>query len=152
MPLCETTLMDNSEVLSNMSNMMAQILKMMQEIFEVLPPNKVDFSDVHNLDHENPCTIDDHNEINGEIQLELVTEDHEDELNIVEPISNRIYIVVELTINLEVKDELTTNIQPKSILNESVEDPIHFLAMVEKVPTNEVEKFVSFSFENDIKA
>ncbi|KAH1097600.1 hypothetical protein J1N35_014521 [Gossypium stocksii] len=44
MPLCETTKTINSEVLSNMSNLMAQMIKMMQEKFEALPPRKADVS------------------------------------------------------------------------------------------------------------
>ncbi|KAH1082611.1 hypothetical protein J1N35_022372 [Gossypium stocksii] len=98
----------------------------MQEISEVLPLWKEDMSDIHNSDHENPFTIDDHDEIYGEIQSELVMEDHVDKLNIVE--------------------------MPKPILNESLEEPIHFLAIVEKMPIDKVEEFDSFSFDNDSKA
>ncbi|KAK5772382.1 hypothetical protein PVK06_048670 [Gossypium arboreum] len=75
-----------------MSNIMAQMLKMMQEISEVLSIRKKDMSDVHNLDHENPCTIDDHDEI--------------------------------------------------------YEMPIYFMAIAEKVQTDELEEFDSFSFDN----
>ncbi|KAK5771138.1 hypothetical protein PVK06_047313 [Gossypium arboreum] len=99
-----------------------------------------------------PCTTNDHDENYGEIQLELVIENHRDELDIVETVSDLIDIVVELTINTEVKDELTTNMEPKLIMNESVEEPIHFLAIVEKVPTDEVEEFDSFPFKNGSKA
>ncbi|KAH1107466.1 hypothetical protein J1N35_011234 [Gossypium stocksii] len=115
----------------------------------MLPLRKEDISDVHNSDHENPCTIDDHDEIYGENQSELIIENHVDDLNIVQMVSNPIDIVIELTINVKGKDELTTNMEVKLILNESVEKPIHFLAIVETVPTNEVEEFDSFSFDND---
>ncbi|KAK5775162.1 hypothetical protein PVK06_043031 [Gossypium arboreum] len=99
--LCETTKTNNSEVLSHMSNMMVQMIKMMQEISEALPSKKEDMSDAHNLDQENPCIIDDHGENYGEIQLVLITEYHGDELNIVETVSNPIDIVVELTVKVE---------------------------------------------------
>ncbi|MBA0738623.1 hypothetical protein Gogos_011955 [Gossypium gossypioides] len=71
MPSYEITRTANSELLSNMLDMMAQMMRMMQEISEELPPWKENMSDVQNSDHENPCVIDNHDEI----QPELVTED-----------------------------------------------------------------------------
>ncbi|KAK5812160.1 hypothetical protein PVK06_027574 [Gossypium arboreum] len=71
MPLCETIRTDNFEVLSNMSHMITQMLKMMQEIFEALPPKKEDMFDVHKLDHENPGTIDNHDGITMRFNLSL---------------------------------------------------------------------------------
>ncbi|KAK5812002.1 hypothetical protein PVK06_027396 [Gossypium arboreum] len=118
----------------------------------MLPLRKEDMSDVCNSDHENLCTIIDHDEIYGEIHPELVIENHVDELNIVETVSDPIDIAIELILNVEEKDELTTNMEPKLILNESVKKPIHFFAIAEKVPTNEVEEFDLFSFDNDSKA
>ncbi|KAH1063868.1 hypothetical protein J1N35_028855 [Gossypium stocksii] len=85
-----------------MSDMMAQMIKMMQEIFKVLPPRKEDMSGVHDLDHESHCTIDNHDEIHGKIQPELATEDHGDELNIVETNSDQINIVANLIVKMEV--------------------------------------------------
>ncbi|KAK5836727.1 hypothetical protein PVK06_012527 [Gossypium arboreum] len=92
-------------------------------------------SNIHNSDHENPYTIDDHDKI----QLKLVTKDYVDEFDLVEIVSDPIDIVAELTINVEVKDELNTNMEPKSIVNESVEEPIHFLTIAKKVPTDDIE-------------
>ncbi|KAK5771647.1 hypothetical protein PVK06_047878 [Gossypium arboreum] len=63
------------------------------------------------------------------VQLELVTEGHVDELDIVEIVSDLIDIATKLTVNVEVKDELTTNMELKPILNESVEKPKHSLAI-----------------------
>ncbi|KAH1057095.1 hypothetical protein J1N35_035160 [Gossypium stocksii] len=40
----------------------------------------------------------------------------------------------------------------KPILNESVEEPIHFLAIVEEVLAEEIDEFGSFSSENGNKA
>ncbi|KAH1063675.1 hypothetical protein J1N35_028662 [Gossypium stocksii] len=77
---------------------MVELMRMMQEIFEALPLKKEDTSDVHNSDHENPCVIDNHNEIHGENQFELVTEDYEDELNIIEMVSKTIDITTDLTV------------------------------------------------------
>ncbi|KAK5811824.1 hypothetical protein PVK06_027197 [Gossypium arboreum] len=139
----------NSEVLSNRSDMMAQ---MMKEIFKRLPLRKEDMSDVHNSDHKNPGIINDHNKIHGEIQPKLVIEDHGNEFNIVKTVSNPIDIAAEVAIKVKVEDELTTNMEFKLILNKSVEDLIHFLAISEKVSTEEVGEFDSFSFDNKNKA
>ncbi|KAH1039103.1 hypothetical protein J1N35_040846 [Gossypium stocksii] len=94
-------------------------MKMMYEISKLLPPRKEDMSDAHNSGHENPCITDDHEY--GGIHTELVTEDHGNELNIVELLSDPIYIAARLTIKVEVEDEETTNVELKLILNESVE-------------------------------
>ncbi|KAH1030246.1 hypothetical protein J1N35_046117 [Gossypium stocksii] len=40
----------------------------------------------------------------------------------------------------------------KSILNESVEEPIHFLSIAEKMPTEEVNEFDLFSSDKGNKA
>ncbi|KAH1130231.1 hypothetical protein J1N35_001609 [Gossypium stocksii] len=123
---------------------MAQMIKMMQEISKALPPKKEDMCDAHNSDHKNPCIIDDHDENYGEIHPELVTKDDGDELNIAEMVFDPIDIITKLTIKLEVRDELTTNMELKLILNQSVEEPIHCLAIASKVPTEDVNKFYSF--------
>ncbi|KAK5835948.1 hypothetical protein PVK06_011672 [Gossypium arboreum] len=93
---------------------------------------------IHNSNHENPYIIDNHDEIHGKIQLDLVIEDHEDELNIVEVVSDPINIATYLNVKVEVTYELATNVELKPIVNESVEEPIHFLAIAKKVPTEEV--------------
>ncbi|KAK5785136.1 hypothetical protein PVK06_039688 [Gossypium arboreum] len=77
--------------------------------------------------------IDDYDENYGEIQPELVTEDDGDELIIVETVSDPISIAAELTVKVQVEDKLTTNIELKPILNESVEEPIHFVVVAEKI-------------------
>ncbi|KAK5812671.1 hypothetical protein PVK06_028108 [Gossypium arboreum] len=125
---------------------------MMQEISVARPLKKEDMSDAYNSDHKNHGIIDDHDKIYGEIQSKLVTEGHVDELNIVETVSDPIDNAAELIVNVEVKNKLTTNIEPKLILNESVEEPIHFLAITKKVPTDKVKEFDSFSFDNESKA
>ncbi|KAK5840115.1 hypothetical protein PVK06_008991 [Gossypium arboreum] len=116
LPSCETTKTTNSKELVNMSDIMAQMIKMMQEICKVLPPRKEDMFDVHNSDHENLDIIDDHNEI-----------------------------------MVELKDELTINMELKLVVNESVKELIHFLAIKEEAPTKEVEEFDSCSFDNGNK-
>ncbi|KAH1073260.1 hypothetical protein J1N35_025588 [Gossypium stocksii] len=105
-------------------------------------------SDTHNSDHENPCTINDYDEI----QSKLVTEDHGGELNIVEMVFDSIDIIEELSIKVEVMDEVTTNMELKPILNESVEELIHFLAIAEKVPAEEIDEFNLFSSKKGDKA
>ncbi|KAH1083400.1 hypothetical protein J1N35_023161 [Gossypium stocksii] len=127
------------------------MLKMMQEIYEVLPPRKWGIYDIYNSDHENLCIINDHNKNYGEIQPELVTEDHGNELNVVEIVCDPIDITAKLTIKVEVEDQLTTNIELEPMLYESVEKLIHFLAIKENVPTKEVDEFDSFSFDNGSK-
>ncbi|KAH1121115.1 hypothetical protein J1N35_004275 [Gossypium stocksii] len=139
MPLCETTRTDTSKVLSNMLDMMAQ---MKQEIFEALLPKKEDMSSAHNSSHENPCIADGNHE----------NYDYGDELNIIETVSDPIDIAAELTVKVEAEDELTTNMELKPILNKSVEKSIHFLAIVKKVPTEEVNEFDSILFDNNSKA
>ncbi|KAK5819610.1 hypothetical protein PVK06_024626 [Gossypium arboreum] len=91
-------------------------------------------------------------EIHGEIQPELVTEDHGDELNTVETNSDPIDIVIDLTIKVDVKDKLTSNMELKLIVNESVEELIHFLVIVEKVLAEEINEFDLFSSEKGNKA
>ncbi|KAK5794377.1 hypothetical protein PVK06_035600 [Gossypium arboreum] len=39
----------------------------------------------------------------------------------------------------------------KPILNESLEEPIHFLAIVEKVPAEDIDEFESFSSDKGNK-
>ncbi|KAK5833589.1 hypothetical protein PVK06_017437 [Gossypium arboreum] len=106
-----------------MSDMIAQMIKMVQEISEALPSRKEDMFDTHNLDQENPCIIDDHDKS-----------------------------YAELTVKVKVEDELTTNMELKPILKERVEELIHFLAVVEKVLVKEVDKFDQFSFDKSNKA
>ncbi|KAH1122261.1 hypothetical protein J1N35_005421, partial [Gossypium stocksii] len=68
MSLCETTKISNSELLSIMSDMMAQMMKTLQEISEALPLREDILPDVPKFNHEDPCTIINHDKINGEIQ------------------------------------------------------------------------------------
>ncbi|KAH1046273.1 hypothetical protein J1N35_037057, partial [Gossypium stocksii] len=55
-------------------------------------------------------------------------------------------------IAVDINIALTTNIKLKLFLNESVVEPIHFLAKIEQVPTKETKKFISFSFDDENKA
>ncbi|KAK5770930.1 hypothetical protein PVK06_047094 [Gossypium arboreum] len=109
-------------------------------------------SNTHNLDQENPCIINDHDENYGEIQLKIVTEDHRDELNIVEAVSDPINIAAELIVKVEVEAKLTTNMELKPILNEIVEKPIHFLIIAKKVLVKEVDEFDPFASNKSNKA
>ncbi|KAH1121988.1 hypothetical protein J1N35_005148 [Gossypium stocksii] len=152
MPSCETTKMTNSKVLSNMSDMMVQIIKMMQEIFEELSSKKGDMFGTHNLDQENPCIIDDHNENYCEIQPEFVTKDYVKEFNIGQVVFDPTDIATDITIKVEVIDELTIIMDLKPIVNGSVEKPINLLAIAEKVSVKEDGEFYSFSFDNGSKA
>ncbi|KAH1097817.1 hypothetical protein J1N35_014738 [Gossypium stocksii] len=50
------------------------------------------------------------------------------------------------------KEYLITNIKLKPCLNESVKEPIHFLAKIEKVPTKGIDVFISSLFDDEDKA
>ncbi|KAH1096234.1 hypothetical protein J1N35_013155 [Gossypium stocksii] len=63
-----------------------------------------------------------------------------------EVVSNLIDVVVELDLVVATHTEL------QSTLNESVKESIHFLAMVEELPTKEVKEFISLSFDKRGKA
>ncbi|KAH1031017.1 hypothetical protein J1N35_043191 [Gossypium stocksii] len=102
--------------------------------------------DVPNLDPEDPCFIVNHPKLDNSSQQEFEIRDHEDELNMVKAISDLVDIETTITV------EVTTNMELKPILNESVEEPIHFLAIAEKVPAEEIDKFNSFSFNKGNKA
>ncbi|KAK5812263.1 hypothetical protein PVK06_027688 [Gossypium arboreum] len=126
-----------------MSDRMERLMKMMQEISKTLPLRKEDMSDTQNLDDENPYMINNPDEIDGEIQPELVIEDNVDELNIVKMVSDPIDITIDVAANVKV--EVTTNMELKLVVDESVKEPIHFLAIVEKVQVKEIDEFASFS-------
>ncbi|KAH1107608.1 hypothetical protein J1N35_011376, partial [Gossypium stocksii] len=85
------------------------------------------------------CTTDNHSELNLERQQEFGSKDR-NELNIVMEIFNPINIEVDVVVTLEV-DEL------KLILNENVDESIHYLAITKKVPAKEIYEFNSFSFD-----
>ncbi|KAH1122414.1 hypothetical protein J1N35_005574 [Gossypium stocksii] len=55
-------------------------------------------------------------------------------------VSNPINVETNITVDvaIDVKVEVTTNMKLKLILNKSVEEPIHFLAIVKNVPAKEI--------------
>ncbi|KAK5770404.1 hypothetical protein PVK06_046554 [Gossypium arboreum] len=120
--------------------------KMLKEISKAVPSREEVEHDVPNLDSEDPCFIVDHLEFDNSSQQEFEIGYNGDELNMAEAVSNLIDVEITITV------KLTTNMELKSILNESVEEPIHFLAIVEKVPVEEIDKFNSFSFDMGNKA
>ncbi|KAH1056330.1 hypothetical protein J1N35_034395 [Gossypium stocksii] len=60
--------------------------------------------------------------------------------------------IIRLRCSTDVKVEVTTNVEFKPIQNESVEELIHFLAIVEKVSAEEIDEFKSFSSDKGNKA
>ncbi|KAK5826177.1 hypothetical protein PVK06_021092 [Gossypium arboreum] len=128
--------------------------KMLQKISEALPLREEVMHDVPNLDPEDPCINVDHLKLENSSQKEFGTKYHRDKLNMAKAISNLIDIELDITVDVatNLKVEVTTNIELKPILNESVDEPIHFLAIVGKVPAKEVDEFNSFSFDKDNKA
>ncbi|KAK5842578.1 hypothetical protein PVK06_004952 [Gossypium arboreum] len=151
---CETTKPSNSEILSNMLGMMEQMRKMLQEIYEALPPKEEFVQDVPNLDLEDPYIIVDHPESNNSSQQELATDDHGDELNMSKVVSDLINVETNIKVDvaIDVKVEVTTNMKLKLILNKSVKEPIHFLAIAENVPVKEIDEFYLFSSKNGNKS
>ncbi|KAH1097043.1 hypothetical protein J1N35_013964 [Gossypium stocksii] len=105
-----------------------------------------------NLEPEDPCIIVYHPILDCRIQQEVGTEDHRDDLNMVEAVSNPIELDITIDVATNVKVELTIDMEHKLILNESVKEPIQFLAIVGKVPAEEVDEFESFSFDKGNKA
>lgn len=67
-----------------------------------------------------------------------------------DPINVETNIIVDVV--TDVKVDVTTNVELNQIINESVEEPIHFMAKIEKVPTEKVREFITFSFSNYSKA
>lgn len=69
-------------------------------------------------------------------------------------VSDQIDVETDITIDVvtNVKLEVNIDMDLKPILNESVEDSIHFLPIVEKVLTEEVDEFYSVSFDKGNKA
>ncbi|KAH1097447.1 hypothetical protein J1N35_014368 [Gossypium stocksii] len=66
------------------------------------------------------------------------------------PIDVESNIIVDLV--ADVKVEVTTNMELKLLLNESVEELIHFLAIAEKVPAEKIDEFNLFSSDKGNKA
>ncbi|KAH1114504.1 hypothetical protein J1N35_007882 [Gossypium stocksii] len=113
----------------------------------MLPLREEVVHDVPNLDPKDPCIITDQLELKNNNQQEFGTEDHGDELNMVKEVPDPIDVEPEITVDAvaDVKVEVTTNMVLEPILNESAEEPIHFLAIAEKVLAEKINEFDSFS-------
>ncbi|KAH1107829.1 hypothetical protein J1N35_011597 [Gossypium stocksii] len=110
-PSCETFKPSNFERLSNMSDMMEQMRKMLQEISKALPLKE---EVVHpNLNPEDPCFIINHPELDNNSQQEFGTRDHGDELKMAEVVSDTIDVETTRTVDVavDVKVEVTTNME-----------------------------------------
>ncbi|KAH1114810.1 hypothetical protein J1N35_008188 [Gossypium stocksii] len=88
------------------------------------------------------CITENQLELNLKNQQEFGFED-EIELHRTEEIFD--LINMEIDVELEVEE-----LQP--IMNESVKESIHFLAITDEVPTKEMDEFISFSFDEEDKA
>ncbi|KAK5775325.1 hypothetical protein PVK06_043202 [Gossypium arboreum] len=102
--------------------------------------------DVPHLDPEDPHIIVNHPGLDNSSQQEFAIGDHGDELNIVKAVSDPIHEETDIIV------DVTTNMEFKPILNESVEEPINFLAIAENVLAEEVDEFNSFSSNKGNKA
>lgn len=70
-------------------------------------------------------------------------------MNIVEEIYDPINIDVVVDVEVEIK--LITNIELQPILNKNIDEPIHFLAITKEVLAEEIDEFISFSFDDEDK-
>ncbi|KAH1121829.1 hypothetical protein J1N35_004989 [Gossypium stocksii] len=127
--------------------------EMLQEIPEALPPREKAVHGVPNLDLKDPYIIINHPELDNSNQQEFRTEDHRDELNMTEAVSNLIEVKSDIAVDIvaNIKVEVTTNRELKSILNGSVENPTHFLALAKNVLAKEIDEFDSFSSDKGNK-
>ncbi|XP_016679302.1 uncharacterized protein [Gossypium hirsutum] len=142
MPARKTTKSSKSELLSDMENMMAQMRTMLHQISEALAPREEVVYDVPNFNPEDHDIVINHLYLDDRSQQKFGTRDHGEELNMAEVVSDPIGVAT----NIGLTVATDTKLQP--ILSESVKEPIHFLAIVGKVPTKEVEEFISFSFDD----
>ncbi|KAH1092037.1 hypothetical protein J1N35_019294 [Gossypium stocksii] len=67
-----------------------------------------------------------------------------------EGVSDPINIEVDIVVDVEV--ELTTNLKLQLVPNESLGELVHILAIVGKMLTEEINKFISFSFDDGGRA
>ncbi|KAH1097361.1 hypothetical protein J1N35_014282 [Gossypium stocksii] len=107
--------------------------------------------DVTNFDLKDQCTFNKNLELNLESQQEFRIRDG-NKLNITEEIFDPIKIDIEVEVVVDVEVQLTTNLELKPILNERVDESIHFLAIIEEVLTKEIDEFILFSFNEEDKA
>ncbi|KAH1107019.1 hypothetical protein J1N35_010787 [Gossypium stocksii] len=108
---------------------------------------------VHDVPHsydEGQYTIDDHVELNGEVQQEIGIGDHDEDLNKEESFSDPINVIVYVGVGVKVR--VATSTELKLDLNKGVIEPVHFLAIIREMSTEEVDEFVLFSFEGEGKA
>ncbi|KAH1091634.1 hypothetical protein J1N35_018891 [Gossypium stocksii] len=129
--------------------MMKQMMKMLKQISEVFPLLEEVMHDVSNPNHVDHGIIIDHPEFNDNSQQEFRIEDKK-ELNMIEEVSDPIDLFLNVTVDVEVK--LTIGIELQLFLSESRDEPIHFLARVKETLTEEVDEFISFSFDDEVKS
>ncbi|MBA0772189.1 hypothetical protein Gotri_007606 [Gossypium trilobum] len=114
-----------------------------EPISEALPPREEVVHDVLNYDHDGNCITNNLLGLDDGNQQEFGIRDCADKLSIPEGVPDPINVETNITIDVaaNVKVEVTTNMECKPILNESVEEPIHFLAIAKNVPAEEINKF-----------
>ncbi|KAH1031246.1 hypothetical protein J1N35_043420 [Gossypium stocksii] len=89
-----------------------------------------------------------------EISKSFGIKDHDDELKITQGVPDPIDVESDITVDVvnDVNREVTANMEFKLILNESTEEQIHFLGIVENALAEEIDEFDSFSFDKGNKA
>ncbi|MBA0789642.1 hypothetical protein Gotri_006738, partial [Gossypium trilobum] len=113
-----------------------------EPILEALPSREEVVHDVHNSNHDEHCITNNRSGLDDGNQQDFGIRDYVDEQNILEGVPDQINVETNITVDVaaNVKVEVANNMERKLILNESVEEPIHFLAIVEKVPTEKIDK------------
>ncbi|MBA0763169.1 hypothetical protein Gotri_012670 [Gossypium trilobum] len=107
--------------------------------------------DVPNFDNEDHRIVVNYPELDGNNQEEFRTEDHKGTLIITEGVSDPINIVVDVEVVVAVvliEGNVTTNLEFQLFFSESDEEPKYVLPKTEKVPTEGVDGFISFSYDN----
>ncbi|KAH1121990.1 hypothetical protein J1N35_005150 [Gossypium stocksii] len=136
--------------MKNMMVQMFEIMKLLEQQIKVQFPTKEAIHKVPNSNHDDQSTIVNHLEFNGNNEQEFHIDGQEDELNMIEGVTDSIELVIDIAIDVYVK--LTIDLKLKLILSGSVNEPTHFLARVAENPTEEVDKFNSFLFRDGVKA
>ncbi|KAH1046460.1 hypothetical protein J1N35_037244 [Gossypium stocksii] len=108
--------------------------------------------DVPNSHQEDHYIDVDHDELKGNVQQDFGTGASNKILKMKKSVSDPTDIEVDVKVVVAVKVVITTNLEIQSFLSESVDELIHFLAIVGEMPTKEIDEFVSFSFNDGGKA
>ncbi|KAK5845256.1 hypothetical protein PVK06_001421 [Gossypium arboreum] len=101
---------------------------------------------VSTFDLRDQCSTENYPKLNLESPQGFGIRD-ENELKIDTEVFDPINIDIQVEVVIDVEVERTTNLELKPILNEIVDELIHFMAITEEVSIEEIDEFIMFSFE-----